>query len=180
MTQELSQKLSEDICSVWNQLAKKHGWRQQKNADQVLRTPQLITTTLKILAENQKELCQNSIEIQDLSQKQYIQEIFEKWNWEKSPAPLRLITSPTQWKTLTYQLQKTHEEHIALEEESLQRLFALVQREWNLQRTSLKTPEQARKTTEEYLQASGKWGSLTSHQKLRLCELLDQLAPPHG
>lgn len=168
------------ISRLWNRLAKTHGWRQEKSPEQILQTPKLLSTLKALALQYQRELLAAGLTqtAPQLLEENNLQHLLSQWNWEKSPAPLRLLTSPHQWQALTYLQLKTYEEAQSLEEQSLQRLLEYTQREWLLNQKTQPTLKECRQATEEHLQATGKWSSLTPVQKLNIQQLLDQLSQP--
>jgi hypothetical protein len=184
-SEDLSLRLAQKISRLWNLLAKTHGWRQEKTPEEILKTPKLLHTLKTLALQHQQKLVDAGLppkvcELWEEQTLENLQHLLTQWNWEKSPAPLRLLTSPHQWQNLTYLHLKNHEETQCLEKESLQRLLQYTQREWDLNQKVKKTPQACRQATEEHLQATGKWDSLTPIQKTHIQQLLDKLSQTHA
>jgi hypothetical protein len=163
------EQIARVIAHTWNALNKTHGWHNPKTPENLLRTPHLIKSIQK-LAQKFEITTQEKPNLNEIFHR-----ILSQWNWEKTPAPLQILYSENKWKALEYEIQKTQEEQNSLKEEHLQRLRQTTKKEWLQQRKTTTCPTEATRKTEEYLRASGRWGTFTPTEKLAICQELETL-----
>jgi hypothetical protein len=154
------QKISETIETIWNKKAKFHGWPTRVSKEQILRKGRLLQKINKFAG--------------DTDPTESISWILQRWNWNKSPAPMELLESDAQWRTLE-SLKRTLQEE---EAETQQNRFAEIQT-WTQKEfekyCKTETPVVARKRVAEFAKASGKTQGWNNTEKDYFEELLTQI-----
>jgi hypothetical protein len=114
------------ISKVWTKLAKEYGWPHRKSPDDLMREGKAIRTTLRYWALNH-----TPVETEEA-----IEWILRRWNWQKSPAPLNLITSKTQWNSYQLVINRLVEEESAAEADKMNSLYqwALLEMQRNIKK----------------------------------------------
>lgn len=98
--QDNLQSLCKILAEVWNSLCSEHGWPHRRTWQEMLRERKAIRSMARQYALD------NSTE----ETKQALFWILRRWNWQKTPAPLNLLSSKTQWNSYKMVLAREKEE----------------------------------------------------------------------
>jgi len=165
------QTLAKIIADTWNKLAREKGWHPQKSERDVLNSPQLIKKVLQNLNSQNEALSK----IPSPSPTNKIKTVLELWDWTKSPAPVRILTSPHLWQTITYNTLKQNEEKENVQQEIHQRLLTYVSKEWKKQFVRNLTASKTKAAVLEHLTATGKWDAISPTLRLEINRQLTEL-----
>jgi len=153
MIQENYEKFMEvasDISQVWTKLAREFGWPHRKSPEDLMREGKAIRSTIRYYALNH-----NKKETQEA-----IEWILRRWNWLKSPAPLNLLTSKTQWNGYQLVMNRVEEENLEAIKEKMETLFewASLEMERNMKRGL--TPSASAKNIKDLAKILGKTSTI--------------------
>lgn len=161
-------QVAENVSVVWTKLSKEYGWPHRKGLEDLMREGKAIRSTIRYggpLVDKNNEETQRAIEW-----------ILRRWNWNKSPAPLNLLTSQTQWKSFHMVMARVEEENLTAINERMSSLF-----EWSLQEMQRNIKKgmpatSSRKNIEDLAKILGKTSSLEDKELIefqRFCEELE-------
>jgi hypothetical protein len=154
-------------AECWNILAKTHGWPTRKGARDILHSRRVIRRLKEELAHPEN--------LPGITDKEAISWILSRWNWQKTTAPMGMLESREQWKSLRDVLARLQEERQEAEEIKHNTLSLWLHKEFNLRLQKGLSPEGAKKDIEQFSLATRKFQSLSTDEKLFFCQSLEDL-----
>lgn len=170
--QDNLQNLCKILAEVWNSLCAEHGWPHRRTWQEMLRERKAIRSLARQYAlDNSKE-----------ETKKALFWILSRWNWRKTPAPLNLLSSKTQWNSYKMVLARAKEEaQIFIEEkESNLKNWARMEitnrvRSAKLQRDLKHDFGSASKETVEFALILGKLKGMNTEEKLSFASFCEEI-----
>jgi hypothetical protein len=158
---ELCQTLSE----VWNSLCSEHGWPHKKSWQDMLRERKAVRSLARqyALEHSQEEV------------KSALFWILSRWNWQKTPAPLNLLTSKTQWNCYRMVLDREREESEIIVKEKQTTLQEWAKMEINNRIRKGTPPDKATKETIDFALILGKLKGMNTEEKLSFCNFCENI-----
>jgi hypothetical protein len=156
---EEAQTIAKALEKVWNSLCKEAGWPHRKSSGECLRNTKVIRCCIRYGGDYVTKGRPESLEPP-------LRWILSRWNWGKSPAPLNLLASPTQWKAYDMVMARLEEENSEANKDKESNLVAWARMEMNNRLRRGMTPSEARQSVEEFAQVLGKTKGLTPQQML--------------
>lgn len=167
LNQDNLKNLCQILSEVWNDLCQQHGWPHRKSWHEMLRERKAVRSLARQYAlENNKE-----------ETKKALYWILSRWNWQKTPAPLNLLSSKTQWNCYRMVLarEKEEEQGVFLEKQSSLKDWGRL--EITNRVRSGKNPKVAIKETIDFALIIGKLNGMNTEEKLsffNFCESLER------
>lgn len=165
----LNQDNLRDLCKilseVWNSLCQENGWPHKKTWQEMLRERKAIRSLARQYAlENSPE-----------ETKMALRWILSRWNWHKTPAPLNLLSSKTQWNSYRMVLAREKEESQIIVKEKQTSLRDWAKLEITNRVRGGRNPSLAIIETLDFALILGKLGNLSSPEKLSFFNYCEDL-----
>lgn len=166
---ELAIKLAGTIAEIWNELAKNNGWPTNVKLEAIKRNRKTLSAVMKGL-EKTGEIPHGR------DQRTLLKWTLSRWNWTKSPAPLSIVGSMTQWDALTKSLAREVQEKEQTDQERLGAITKWITKEIGL-RNKTKDNTNTRKEVQEFAEATGKINSWTNSEQQHFHQELERQCP---
>jgi hypothetical protein len=153
------------IAEAWTKYAKEYGWPHRKTTSDVYKDRKAIRTCSREFAQGKQK--------QEILKG--ISWILGRWNWSKTPAPLNLLTSKSQWAGYKMVLARLEEEAQAAIQLRSQSLLDWVSMEIKNRVQKGMDPTEARKETEEFALILGKTKGMNKEEKLLFCSYCEEI-----
>lgn len=155
------------LCEVWNDLCRENGWPHRKSWQEMLRERKAIRSLAR----------QYALENSDEETKTALRWILSRWNWQKTPAPLNMLTSKTQWNCYRMVLAREKEESSIVVQEKQSSIREWARLEMLNRVRSGDTPIMATKETLDFALILGKLNGMNTKEKLsffNFCEEFEE------
>lgn len=165
LNQDNLRELCKTLSEVWNKLCQEHGWPHRKTWQEMLRERKAIRSLARQYA------LEHSLEETKIA----LRWILSRWNWHKTPAPLNLLSSKTQWNCYRMVVAREKEESQFLVNQKQSSLEDWAKLEISNRVRGGKPPHLAAQETLEFAQILGKLGGLATQEKLSFANYCENL-----